>query len=53
MVLRRTCLSASAGLSCFLSSPTAKTAGRILSINTSNNAFSAKDMPFEGEKIKI
>jgi len=35
----------------FLSSPTAKTAGLILSINTSNDAFSAKDVPFGGEKI--
>jgi len=29
-----------------LSSLTAKTAGRILSINTSNDAFSAKDVHF-------
>ena len=35
----------------FLSSPTAKTDGRISSINTSNDAFSAKDVPFGGEKI--
>jgi len=25
----------------------------ILPINTSNDAFSAKDVPFEGERIKI
>ena len=35
----------------FLSSPTAKTDGRISSINTSNDAFSAKDVPFGGEKM--
>ena len=28
-----------------------KTTGRISSINTSNDAFSAKDVPFGGEKI--
>jgi len=36
-----------------LSSPTAKTAGRISSINTPNDAFSAKDVPFGCEKIEI
>ena len=35
----------------FLSSPTAKTDGRISSINMSNYAFSAKDVPFGSEKI--
>ena len=35
----------------FLSSPTAKMDGRISSINTSNDAFSAKDVSFGGEKI--
>ena len=49
---RRASLSAIAGLSCFfLLSPTAKTDGRISSINISNDAFSAKDVPFGGEKI--
>jgi len=38
-------------LSFFLSSPIAKTDERISSINTSNDAFSAKDVPFGGEKI--
>jgi len=33
-----------------LSSPTAKTAGPILSINTSNDVFSTKDVHFAGEK---
>ena len=32
----------------FLSSPTAKTAGRILSINTSNDTLLVKDVPYEG-----
>ena len=35
----------------FLSSPTAKTDGRMFSINMSNDAFSAKDVPFGDEKI--
>jgi len=30
-----------------------KTAGRILSINTSNDAFSAKDVPFGVRKFKF
>jgi len=32
----------------FLSSPTAKTGGRIFTIYTSNDAASPKDVPFEG-----
>ena len=32
----------------FLSSPTAKTGGRIYTLYTSNNADSAKDVPFGG-----
>jgi len=37
--------------SCSLSSPTAKTTGHILSVNTPNDAFSAKDVRFAGERI--
>jgi len=35
-----------------LSSPTAKTGGRIFTIYTSNNAASPKDVPFEGSDEK-
>ena len=37
----------------FLSSPTAKMAGRSLSISTSNYAFSAKDVCFGVRKFKF
>ena len=53
MLSRRAGLSAIAGLSCFLLSPTAKTVGRISSTNTSNDAFSAKDVPFGVRKCKF